>query len=69
MPDYQLRLGIFSKSYSDLIDNETEFITYLMHSLNGILISNFPTSSWIRYMTLRKSMRVSTSIMKLSQSS
>lgn len=43
MPDYQLRLGIFSKSYADLTDNEKEFINYFlrvkMHCISNVIDS------------------------------
>jgi hypothetical protein len=47
MPDYQLRLGVFSKSYSDLTDNEKEFITYFlrikMDCISSVIDSSYTT--------------------------
>jgi len=47
MPDYQLRLGIFSKSYADLTDNEKEFINYFlrikMHCISNVIDSLYTT--------------------------
>ena len=47
MPEYQLRLGIFSKSYSDLTNNEREFITYFlrikMDCISSVIDSTYTT--------------------------